>query len=128
MLPAFSCGCFHNAGLVGFLDADACSTQPMNYALPPLVYPMLSCWSEFLANDGDVRALVGSGDKSDLAVDRLSTRGFFVTDGYNNKQIFSNMQFKLGLALREAGLHGSDAARQAMMSLAQPRQGSVQLG
>lgn len=84
--------------------------------------------AEFLANDGDVRALVGSGDKSDLAVDRLSTRGYFVTDGYNNKQIFSNMQFKLGLALREAGLHGSDAARQAMMSLAQPRQGSIQLG
>jgi hypothetical protein len=77
--------------------------------------------AEFLASDGDVRALVGSGDKSDLAVDRLTTRGYFVVDGYNNAQIFSNIQFKLGLALREAGLHGSQAARDAMMSVAVQR-------
>ena len=76
--------------------------------------------AEFLANDGDVRKLVGSGDKSDLAVHRMQERGFFIVDGYNNKQIFSNLQFKIGLALRDAGLHGSDFAREAMMRLAKP--------
>ena len=64
-----------------------------------------------------MRKLVGSGDKSDLAVHRLQERGYFMTDGFSNKQIFDNLQFKMGLALREAGLHNSEYARGVMAGL-----------
>lgn len=64
-----------------------------------------------------MRKLVGSGDKSDLALHRLQERGYFMTDGFSNKQIFSNLQFKVGLALREAGLHNTDYARSVMSSM-----------
>lgn len=76
------------------------------------------CHAEFLAGGGDVRALVGSGDKSDLAQHRLHERGFFMADGFTSNQMFSNLQFKMGVALREAGLHNSEYARQVMSGMA----------
>lgn len=67
-----------------------------------------------------MRQLVGSGDKSELAKYRLHERGFFIVDGYSTDKVFSNVQFKVGLALRAAGLQNSDYARTVMMSLAKP--------
>jgi hypothetical protein len=84
-----------------------------------LVFSQLQCVvAEFIACGGDVRQLVGTGDKSDLAQHRLAERGFFMTEGYSNKQIFDNLQFKVGMALREAGIHNSDYARGVMLSMA----------
>ncbi len=38
-------------------------------------------------------------------------RGFIPMFGFTDKKIFSDIRFKIGVALREAGVHMSSAAR-----------------
>ena len=76
--------------------------------------------AQFLAAQGDVSKLVGSGDKSDLTQHRLEERGHFFTGGFSDKQMFSNLRFKLGVAMRAAGLN-NDYARFTMATMAAPR-------
>ena len=47
----------------------------------------------------------------------LATRGHIAMNGFNDKDIFKDALFRLGLALREAGVHNSAAARDVIRSL-----------
>lgn len=49
------------------------------------------------------------------------TRGFNPMNGFTDERVFKDAKFRLGLALRAAGVHTSTAARDAIASLC-PRQ------
>lgn len=45
------------------------------------------------------------------------TRGHIAMRGFADKALFKDARFRLGLALREAGVHQSEAARRAIAAL-----------
>lgn len=48
---------------------------------------------------------------------RPQEKGLFPTHGYDCATLFKNARFKLGIALRNAGLHSTDYARQALATV-----------
>ncbi|TMW56853.1 hypothetical protein Poli38472_006863 [Pythium oligandrum] len=44
-------------------------------------------------------------------------KGLFPSHGYDSDTLFKNARFKLGLALRDAGLHSTEYARQALANI-----------
>mmetsp|Transcript_15768 Transcript_15768/g.54811 ORF Transcript_15768/g.54811 Transcript_15768/m.54811 type:complete len:154 (+) Transcript_15768:1461-1922(+) len=69
--------------------------------------------------DGD-----GDGDwRREAAYQRMrdaNMHALYPKTGFTDKQIFSDMRFKISHALRSAGLHDSDYARSIMHTLARP--------